>query len=62
MYKGPVTKCNFSYNLQRNSTVGRCKIGIWQIHACFHYSLLNVFLTHHALQVARKILSCDKVD
>ena len=25
--KGPVTRCNFSGNLQRYSTLGRCKIG-----------------------------------
>ena len=25
--EGPVTQCDFSCNLQRNSTVGRCEIG-----------------------------------
>ena len=34
--KGPVTRCNFSCNLQRNFTFGRCKNG----NRCFYHSLL----------------------
>ena len=30
--KGPVTRCNFSCNLPRYSTVGRCKIGKTRFH------------------------------
>ena len=33
--EGPVTRCNFSCNLQRNSTLGRCKIGKYMFGSQF---------------------------
>ena len=39
--KGAVLRCNFSCNLQRNSTVGRCKIGKYMFPSQF----TNIFLT-----------------
>ena len=34
MPKGPVTRCNFSCNLQRNSTLKRCKFvtNVWYVN------------------------------
>ena len=40
--KGPVTRCNFSCNLQCNSTFGRCKIGKYTFSSQF----AEVFLTY----------------
>ena len=40
--KGPVTRCNFSCNLQCNSTLGRCKIGKYKSPSKF----ADVFLTY----------------
>ena len=39
--KGPDTRCNFSCNLQRNSTFGRCKIGKYMFPSQF----ANIFFT-----------------
>ena len=39
---GPVTGCNFSCNLQRYSTLGRCKIGKYTFPSQF----ANIFLTY----------------
>ena len=71
--KGPVTQCNFSCNLQWNSTLGRCKIGKYMfpcITVCQYIfnipkicpkflHLLRVEL-RIVLQVARKIAPCDR--
>ena len=40
--KGAVIQCNFSCNLQRNSTFERCKIGKY----LFPSQLANIFLTY----------------
>ena len=40
--KGPVTRCNFSCNLQCNSTLGRCKICKYMFPSQF----ANIFLTY----------------
>ena len=40
--KGPVTRCNFPGNLQRYSTLGRCKIGKYTFPSQF----ANIFLTY----------------
>ncbi len=40
--KGHVTRCNFSCNLQRNSTAERCKLGKYA--SSLHFA--NVFVTY----------------
>ena len=40
--KGPVTRCNFFCNLQRYSTLDRCKIGKYTFPSQF----ANIFLTY----------------
>ena len=40
--KGPVTRCNFSCNLQCNSTLERCKIGKYMFPSQF----ADIFLTY----------------
>ena len=40
--KGPVTRCNFSCNLQRYFTLGRCEIGKYTFPSQF----ANIFLTY----------------
>ena len=42
IFKGPVTRCNFSCNLQCYSTLGRCKIGKYTFPSQF----ANIFLTY----------------
>ena len=42
MYKGPFTRCNFSWNLQRYFTLGRCKIGKYTFPSQF----ANIALTY----------------
>ena len=42
MYKGPFTRCNFSCNLQRYFTLGRCKIGKYTFPSQF----ANIVLTY----------------
>ena len=52
--KGPVTPCNFSCNLQRNSTFGKCKIGEYMFPSQFAKVLLTyeTFVTNlHLLRV-----------
>ena len=67
--KGPVTRCNFSANLQRNSALKRCKLvtNVWYVKE--YISKLwwkRVFANFPstkgriALQVARKIAPCDR--
>ena len=49
-----VTRCNFSWNLQRNSTVGRCKIGKYKFPSQFTniFSAYQAFFTNlHLLKV-----------
>ena len=57
-FKGPVTRCNFSCNLQRYSTPGRCKIGIYTFPSQF----ANIFLTYQTfvtnLHLLRVELRC----
>ena len=56
--KGPVTRCNFSCNLQRYSTLGRCKIGKYTFPSQF----ANIFLTYQTfvtnLHLLRVELRC----
>ena len=56
--KGPVTRCNFSCNLQCNSTLGRCKIGKYKFPSQF----ANIFLTYQTfvtnLHLLRVELRC----
>ena len=56
--KGPVTRCNFSCDLQRNSTFGRCKVGKYMFSSQF----AKVFLTYQTfvtiLHVLRVELCC----
>ena len=63
-FKGADTRFNSSCNLQRNSTLKWCKIGKY----AFSLHFADVFFTYHeltslnsriALQLARKIASCD---
>ena len=48
MTEGPDTRCNFSGNLQRNSTLGRCKIGKYKFP-----SQVTIYFEHikHALLI-----------
>ena len=54
-YEGPDTQCNVSCNLQRNSTLGRCKIDKYMIPsqmACasqFYRSIGAVVLKVHLI-------------
>ena len=56
--EGPDTRCNFSSNLQRNSTLGRCKIGKYK----FPSQVANIFWTHQTfltnLHLLRAELHC----
>ena len=56
--KGPVTRCNFSCNLQRYSTLGRCTIGKYTFPSQF----ANIFLTYQTfvtnLHLLRVELRC----
>ena len=56
--KGPVTRWNFSCNLQRYSTLGRCKIGKYTFPSQF----ANIFLTYQTfvanLHLLRVELRC----
>ena len=68
--KGPVTRCNFPGNLQRNSTLKRCKLvtNVWYVKNIIISKLWwkRVFAnftstkSRIALQVARKIAPCDR--
>ena len=57
-FKGPVIQCNFLCNLQRNSTLGRCKIGKYM----FSSQSANIFLTYQTfvtnLHLLRAELHC----
>ena len=53
--KGPVTRCNFSCNLQRNSTLGRCKIGKYKFPSKFD----NIFLTYHTFAINLHFLKVE---
>ena len=56
--KGLVTRCNFSCNLQRYSTLGRCTIGKYTFPSQF----ANIFLTYQTfvtnLHLLRVELRC----
>ena len=43
----PVTRCNFSCNLQRHFTLGRCKIGKYTFPSHF----ANIFLTYQTFVI-----------
>ena len=45
--KGPVTRCNFPGNLQRNSTLKRCKLvtNVWYVKNILANCDANVYLT-----------------
>ena len=68
--KGPVTLYNFSCNLQRNYTLKRCKFetNVWYVKNVLANCDGNMYLpilhlpckSRIALQVARKIASCDR--
>ena len=69
--KGPVTRCNFPGNLQRNSTLKRCKLvtNVWYVKNILANCDGNVYLSilhlamqvyRIALQVGRKIAPCDR--
>ena len=68
--KGPVTRCNFPGNLQRNSTLKRCQLvtNVWYVKNILANCDGNVYLPilhlprvpRVALQVARKIAPCDR--
>ena len=53
-----ITRCNYSCNLQRNSTLGRCKIGKYTFLSQF----ANIFLTYQTfvtnLHLLRVELRC----
>ena len=52
--EGPVTRCNFSCNLQCNSTFDRCKIGKYKFQSQFAKKILThqTFVTNlHLLRV-----------
>ena len=62
--KGPVTRCNFSCNLQRYSTLGRYKTGKYTFPSQF----ANIFLTYqtfvtnlHLLRVELAFLTTAKI-
>ena len=68
-FKGPVTRCNFSCNLQRNSTLKRCKFvtNVWCVKNVLSncdgkmcLPILHLPRVAIALQVARKIAPCDR--
>ena len=52
---GFVTPCNFSCNLQRNSTLGKCKIAKY----VFPSQVCNIFLTHQTLVTNLHILRVE---
>ena len=58
MYYGPVTRCNFSCNLQHNSILSRCKIGKYTFPSQF----ANIVLTYQTfvtnLHLLRVELRC----
>ena len=67
--KGPVKRCNFSCNLQCNSTFERCKIVKYKFPSQFANIFFNIPNICHkftslksriALQIARKIAPCDR--
>ena len=63
--KGPVTRCNFTGNLQRNSTLTRCKLvtHVWYVKNILANCDGNVYLPILHLprvEVARKIAPCDR--
>ena len=68
--KGPVTRYNFSCNVQRNSTLKRCKFvtNVWYVKNILANCDGNLYLPslhlprvdRIALQIARKIASYDR--
>ena len=61
--KGPVTRCNFSCNLQCNATLRRCKISKYKFPSQF----ASIFLTYqtfvtnlHQLRLENCVSSCKK--
>ena len=53
-YKGPVTRCNFSCNLQRNSTFKRCKFvtNVWYVKSTLANCDGNMYLPiSHLLRI-----------
>ena len=55
MYKGPVTRCNFSRNLQRYSTLGRCKIGKYTFPSQF----ANIVLIYQTFVINLHLLRVE---
>ena len=55
MYQGPVTRCNFSCNLQRYFTLGRCKIGKYT----FPPQFANILLTHQTFVTNLNLLRVE---
>ena len=53
--EGPVTPCNFSSNLQCNSTLGRCKIGKYMFPSQF----ANAFLTYQTFVTNLHLLGVE---
>ena len=53
--KGPVTRCNFSCNLQRYSTLGICKIGKYTFPSQF----ANIFLTYQTFVTNLHLLKVE---
>ena len=67
--KGPVTPCNFPGNLQLNSTLKRCKLvtNVWYVKNILatydgnvYLPILHLYKIRIALQVAKKIATCDR--
>ena len=53
--KGPVTRCNFSCSLQRNSTLGRCKMDKYMVPRQFD----NIFLTYQTFVTNLHLLKVE---
>ena len=53
--KGPVTRCNFSCNLQCNSTLGRCKIRKYMFPSQF----AHIFLTYQTFFTNLRLLRVE---
>ena len=53
--KGPVTRCNFSCNLQRYSTLGICKIDKYTFPSQF----ANIFLTYQTFVTNLHLLKVE---
>ena len=47
VFKGLVTRCNFSFNLHCYSTLGRCKIGKYKFPSQFANIFFNILIICH---------------